>query len=203
MVLIYSYKTFLKAIGLIVLVCLFGISVGVIINFKHLNLGFLWVIGAVFLIAFTTMFSLYLAYGRGRKIEIIEAGINIGKKYYGPYKSKSDISAWNLPKYHKSEMLVSWGNINKITMGTWERIWARHWGILTPMLAGEKMSTSEKAAQIAGIPVKRWKGYFLTIETKKSELYAIEMNASMDYKTEQAIKDFGKENLLDSEGYEL
>ena len=203
MVLIYSYKTFLKATGLISLVCLFAVSITAIRYFRHLNLGFLWVSGAVFLIAYTAMFCLYLAGGRGRKIEITEDGINIGKSYLGPYKTTADISAYTLPKYHNSEMLIGWKQINKITLGTWERIWARHWNILTPLLAGEKMSTPEKAALTLGIPAKRLKGYYLTIETKKAELYAIEMNAGMSYKAEQAIRDLGDGSSLESDGYQL
>ena len=208
-VVIYSNKLFLK-----VMLILQGIVIGAVLAFALLSLPGSFLTGqppAVYeyieaiviieAIIIPTIAIFYFVYLRGRKLEIDGYGINMGKRYYGPYKSQAEISAYRLLSFRKKDLILHWNEIDKIHIGVWSRFWARHWNIITPHLSGEKMSNPEKVAQVINIPARRWKGYFLTIITKKSEIYAIEVNIGMLQQLKSTIKSFGKIEILDVEEY--
>ena len=204
-VIIYSNKLFLKAILTTQIIVAFSILVLVLLSFlKEQFIATDEYIKAIVIIETIIIFSLgafYFVYLRGRKIEIDECGVNIGRKYLGPYKLQSEISAYKLSALRKNDLVLNWNEISKIHVGVWSKFWARHWNIVTPYLAGEKMSNLEKTAQLINVPAVRWKSYFLTIITKNKEIYAIEINTSMLQKIKSTIESFGKKEILENEEY--
>ena len=196
-VVIYSNKLFLKAILVTQAILVFSILIWPSMSINEC-------IKAIIIIETIIIFSLgtfYFVYLRGRKIEIDERGINIGRNYLGPYKSQLEVSAYKLSALKKNDLILNWNEVNKIHIGVWNKFWARHWNIITPYLAGERMSNLEKTAQLINVPVTRWKSYFLTIITRKKEIYAIEINMNMLQKIKSTVESFGKKEILESEEY--
>ena len=188
---------------------LFG-SIGIIMIFSGLNntsdsnYRLQGIIFGSLMLALPILMTLYVfTFGRARKLEISEDGINFGRKYYGPFNKKGPFDIWKGLKTNKEELVLKWNEIASIHVGQWDRWWARYSIILTSYLGDKRTTNTEAILTGLGIPARKMQYYFLTIETKKGNYYSFDLQFNLLDSAKKVIVDLGKEDLINDESYNV
>ncbi|MBS3135790.1 hypothetical protein J4401_02415 [Candidatus Woesearchaeota archaeon] len=142
-------------------------------------------------------------FGRARKLEIDEKGINFGRQYYGPFNKKGPFSIWKGIKRHKEELFIAWDEIDAVHIGEWSRWWLRYSSLVTLYMGDKRATTIDGALTELGIPVKRMNYYFLTIETKKGDYYSYDLQFNLMSDAKKAIIDMGRKEIINEESYNI
>lgn len=82
----------------------------------------IWLLAAA-IVSFIIQYGFYLKFTRGRKIEMDNSGINIGKSYIGPLNSPP--TSYQFPKYNPSDRVVAWKNITSISLSKLGLSWVK------------------------------------------------------------------------------
>jgi len=178
MVVIYSRKTLFKLYGfLVLLVIVLTVSI-VIIHFQDIKYWSVTLDAITpFLVIFLAMFIpysvYYLFFGWGRRIEITEEGINLGKRYIGPVSSIEEIDHYGRTKIQQRNLLIPWSEIRQVSYAMKE--------------PGETLFVKNKEAYIL---------YFFIIHTNKSDIYSVEVTGLQMDRTKKVITDFKYEYLI-------